>query len=170
MRYVLDSSVAFKWEVKEADSNMAIRLRDESRRGLHELIAPDVFMAELAHAMTRAERQGRVSKAHGWGLLLGILADAPVFHSYPRLVPRAYAIVELPGRSLRLLLRGLGRAAGLFVCHRRRPTRPQPSTAFPVDRLAQRPPVSTVRGTTIRPTVRPFFSLLATDWAGVSHP
>lgn len=92
MRYVLDSSVAFKWEVQEADSDKAIRLRDEGRQGLHELIAPDVFTAELTHAMTRAERQGRVSRTYGWGLLLGILADAPVFHPYPPLVPRAYAI------------------------------------------------------------------------------
>lgn len=92
MRYVLDSSVAFKWEVQEAGSDEAIRLRDEARQGLHELIAPDVFTAELTHAMTRAERQGRVSRAHGWGLLLGIFADAPAFYPYPPLVPRAYAI------------------------------------------------------------------------------
>jgi predicted nucleic acid-binding protein len=92
MRYVLDSSVAFKWEVKEAGSVKAARLRDETRRGFHQLIAPDVFSAELAHAMTRAERQGRVSRAHGWGLLLGILADAPTFYPYPPLVPRAYAV------------------------------------------------------------------------------
>jgi hypothetical protein len=40
MKYVLDSCVGFKWEVAEADSDKAIRLRDESRRGLHELILP----------------------------------------------------------------------------------------------------------------------------------
>jgi len=73
MKYVLDSSVAFKWEVAEADADKAIRLRDESRRGLHELLAPDVFPVEVAHAMTRAERQGRVSPADGWRLWLGII-------------------------------------------------------------------------------------------------
>jgi predicted nucleic acid-binding protein len=92
MRYVLDSSVAFKWEVTEADSDKAVHLRDEARSGLHELIAPDVFTAEIAHAMTRAERQGRISRADGWTLMVGILADAPAFVSYPPLVPRAYAI------------------------------------------------------------------------------
>jgi len=77
--------------VNETDSDKAVRLRDEGRRGLHEFIAPDVFTAELAHAMTRAERQGRVSRAQGWRLMLGILADAPAFHPYQPLVPRAHA-------------------------------------------------------------------------------
>jgi predicted nucleic acid-binding protein len=68
MRYVLDSSVAFKWVVPESDSDKAILLRDETRQGSHELLAPDVFPIEIAHALTRAERQGRVSAADGWTL------------------------------------------------------------------------------------------------------
>ena len=92
MRYVLDSSVAFKWEVVEADSDKAIRLRDEARMGLHELLAPDVFPIEVAHALTRAERQGRVSPADGWRLWLGIMADAPILAPYLPLMPRAYAL------------------------------------------------------------------------------
>jgi predicted nucleic acid-binding protein len=92
MRYVLDSSVAFKWEVAEADSDRATRLRDEARQGLHELLAPDVLPIEIAHALTRAERQGRVSAADGWRLWLAVMADAPALHPHLPLVPRAYAI------------------------------------------------------------------------------
>jgi predicted nucleic acid-binding protein len=92
MKYVLDSSVAFKWEVAEADSDKAIRVRDEARSGQHVLLAPDVFPVEVAHAMTRAERQGRVSAADGWRLWLGIMADAPTLHPHLSLMPRAYAI------------------------------------------------------------------------------
>jgi predicted nucleic acid-binding protein len=92
MRYVLDSSVAFKWEVPETDSAVAVRLRDEARRGLHELLAPDVFAVEVAHALTRAERQGRVSAADGWSLWLAIMADAPALHASIPLLPRAYAV------------------------------------------------------------------------------
>lgn len=92
MKYVLDASVAFKWAVAETDSNKALRLRDDLRAGLLELIAPDVFPAEIAHALTRAERQGRVSVADGWALWLGVMADAPVLHPTLPLVPRAYAI------------------------------------------------------------------------------
>lgn len=92
MRYVLDSSVAFKWEVPEADSAKAIQLRDESRTGLHEFIAPDVFPVEVAHALTKAERQGRVSAADGWRLWLSIMADAPAQIPYSPFIPRAFAI------------------------------------------------------------------------------
>lgn len=42
MRYVLDSSVALKWVLLEADSARAIRLRDDHLNGVHELIAPDL--------------------------------------------------------------------------------------------------------------------------------
>jgi predicted nucleic acid-binding protein len=60
MKYVLDSSVAFKWLVPEPDSDKAIQLRAELQSAVHDLLAPDVFTSELAHALTRAERQGRI--------------------------------------------------------------------------------------------------------------
>jgi predicted nucleic acid-binding protein len=44
MKYVLDASVAVKWVLPEADSAKAISLRDDYRKGVHELIAPDIFM------------------------------------------------------------------------------------------------------------------------------
>ena len=50
MRSVLDSSVAFKWEVAEVHSDKATGLRDEYHQGLHELLAPAVFPVEVAHA------------------------------------------------------------------------------------------------------------------------
>ena len=41
MTYVLDSSVAFKWAIPEADSDKALLLRDEYLADIHDLIAPD---------------------------------------------------------------------------------------------------------------------------------
>jgi hypothetical protein len=49
MRYVLDTSVAFKWVVAEPDADKAIRLREDFRNGIHELLAPDIFPAEMAN-------------------------------------------------------------------------------------------------------------------------
>jgi predicted nucleic acid-binding protein len=92
MKYVLDCSVAFKWEVAELEADKAIRLREEARQALHELVAPDVFPVEVAHALTWAERQGRISSSDGWRLWLGIMADAPILHASLSLLPRAYAI------------------------------------------------------------------------------
>lgn len=57
MRYVLDSSVAFKWVVPEADSARAVLLRDEFQRRVHDLLAPDIFEVEVAHALALAERE-----------------------------------------------------------------------------------------------------------------
>jgi len=47
MKYVLDSSVAFKWVVAEIDTDKAVRLRDQYRQGTDQLIAPDFFPMEL---------------------------------------------------------------------------------------------------------------------------
>ena len=43
MKYVLDSNVALKWVLPEADSDKAIKIRDEFGQGIHQLLSPDVF-------------------------------------------------------------------------------------------------------------------------------
>ena len=48
MKYVLDSSVAFKWELSEVNSDKADALRADFRNGVHELLAPDIFTVEVA--------------------------------------------------------------------------------------------------------------------------
>ena len=90
MRYVLDSSVAFKWAVDEADAEQARRLREDFRNSVHELLAPDVFPPELAHALTKGERQGRLVDAEG--LWADVMSTAPKFHASLPLMPRALRI------------------------------------------------------------------------------
>lgn len=74
MRSVIDSSVAFKWVVPEADTQKAGRLRDDLRLQTIELLAPDVFAVELAHALTRGERQGRIPVGGALVLLADVLS------------------------------------------------------------------------------------------------
>lgn len=50
MKYALDASVAAKWVLPEPDSSKAVALRDDFRQAVHELLAPDTFPAEIAHA------------------------------------------------------------------------------------------------------------------------
>jgi predicted nucleic acid-binding protein len=57
MTYTLDASVALKWEPPEPDSDNANRLRDDFRNGVHDLIAPDPFILEVAHGLAKAERE-----------------------------------------------------------------------------------------------------------------
>ena len=65
MKYVLDSSVGIKGLLREIDSDKAIRIRDDFIAGLHDLLSPDVFPVEVAHPITRAERQLKLWRNHG---------------------------------------------------------------------------------------------------------
>ena len=65
MKYVLDSSIALKWALPEPDTAKALQLRADYRNGIYELIAPDFFPIETAHALTRAERQRRIPQGIG---------------------------------------------------------------------------------------------------------
>jgi predicted nucleic acid-binding protein len=92
MKYVLDSSVAFKWVVVETLTDKARRLRDEFRQGLHDLIAPDVLPIEVAQSLTRAERQGRISPPEASILLADVLLTCPKLHVYMTLLSHAVTI------------------------------------------------------------------------------
>jgi predicted nucleic acid-binding protein len=56
---VLDSNIGVKWLLQKHQSDKARVVRDEYARGLHQLLAPDIFTVECAHAFTRAQRQAR---------------------------------------------------------------------------------------------------------------
>jgi predicted nucleic acid-binding protein len=92
MKYVLDSCVAFKWVVAEADADKALRLRDDYQKAVHALLAPDVFTAELAHALTRAERQGRLTAGEALALWTDVMTTPPQFFPSTPLTPRAIEI------------------------------------------------------------------------------
>ncbi len=87
MKYVLDSSVALKWVLPEADSAKAIRLRDEYCNGIHELLAPDIFPSEIANGLASAERQRRIGAGESAVFLNDVLSAAPAqYHSSTLLI------------------------------------------------------------------------------------
>lgn len=92
MRYILDSSVGFKTLVAETDSSKAQQLCDDYRQGIQELLAPDVFPVEIAHSITRAERQARITPTQGALLLTDMLNRLPRIYPSLPLLPRAYTI------------------------------------------------------------------------------
>lgn len=101
MKYVIDASIAFKWEVAEPHSDKAQQLRDDFRNAVHELLTPDLFPTEVANALLVAERRGRLLPGQGPLLLADVLTTLPRIHpSLPDLVPRAYAIAELTKASV----------------------------------------------------------------------
>jgi len=92
MKYVIDSSIAVKWVLPEADSDKAGAIRDGFRNAAHELLAPDIFSVEAAHALTRAERQLRIAIGAAKTLFLDILTTQPQFFPFQPLMLRAIDI------------------------------------------------------------------------------
>lgn len=92
MRYVLDSSTAFKWVVPEKDSDKALRLRADFQAAIHEFLAPDFFPGEVAHALTRAERQGRITPGEAIDLWSDVMTTPPQLVPSLPLIHRAIAI------------------------------------------------------------------------------
>jgi predicted nucleic acid-binding protein len=70
----------------------ARELRDDYQKATHELLAPDIFPVEVTHALTRAERQGRITPTEGATILKDTLKTLPQMHPYLPLLPRAYEI------------------------------------------------------------------------------
>jgi predicted nucleic acid-binding protein len=81
-----------QWVLPEIDADKAIRLRDDYQNKIHALLSPDIFSLEIAHALTRAERQLRIvvgEAAIHWG---NVMSTAPVGVPSVPLAPRAIQI------------------------------------------------------------------------------
>jgi predicted nucleic acid-binding protein len=96
MRAILDASTAVKAVLVEADSDKAIRLLEEFRRGVHQLLAPEVFLAEIGHALTRAERKKIIPVGDAAVYFDALVTPPPELRSIAPLIGRA---VELSSRT-----------------------------------------------------------------------
>ena len=92
MKAVLDSSAGLSAVLPETHSAKAIRLLDEYRMGMHELLSPDIYGVETLNGLSKAERQKRIPVGDGFRLWRSLLADAPIFHPHSLLLARAYDI------------------------------------------------------------------------------
>src|SRR5262249_39126519 len=78
----------------------AIRLRDEYKQGIHELLAPDIFTPEIANALASAERQGRIKPGEAVILFHDVVRAAPAIHPTSPLLPRALALAIATRRAV----------------------------------------------------------------------
>jgi predicted nucleic acid-binding protein len=92
MKHVLDSCVGFKWCFVEIDADKAHKLRDDYHNAVIDLLAPDVFPIEFAHAVTRAERANRVTPDQGLKAIGAMMTMLPVLHPSLTLLARAYEL------------------------------------------------------------------------------
>jgi predicted nucleic acid-binding protein len=94
MKYILDSNIALKWVLAEPDSATASQLRSAFQKGIHDLLAPDVFQIE-AHALTRAERQGRIVAGQAQLLWADVMLTPARHEPSGVLLPRAIQISSI---------------------------------------------------------------------------
>ncbi len=94
MKYILDSSVAVKWVIKEIFTDKALLLRDDFKNKIHELFSLDIFPIEVSHALTKAERQKRITQPQGGTFWLDVMKTCPFLSPSIPLIPRAYEIAS----------------------------------------------------------------------------
>ncbi len=89
MKYVLDASTAIRWVTTSPTSAKALKLRDEFSQSIHQLIAPSLFPAEVASALTKMERQKIIPVGRARILLDDIMRTPPALMPYGPLLNAA---------------------------------------------------------------------------------
>src|SRR5687768_11824585 len=89
MKYVLDASVAVRIALPTAVTPKAQRLLDDYVLHVHALIAPSIYPAEVASALTKGERTKTIQFGEARRFLLDLLQNPPVLHDYLPLLLRA---------------------------------------------------------------------------------
>jgi predicted nucleic acid-binding protein len=86
---ILDACVAISMLVEENDTPTAPALQADVSNQIHELIAPDSLPIEIAHALTRAERQGKLMVGESRTAFNEFLATCPKLFPYFDYLDRA---------------------------------------------------------------------------------
>jgi predicted nucleic acid-binding protein len=89
MNYVLDVSVALCWVIPRPLSPKARQLRDDHRHSKLRLLAPSIFPAEAASALTKSKRQKLILVGQARLFLDDILSDMPDLFAFEPLLRRA---------------------------------------------------------------------------------
>lgn len=92
MKYVLDASVAVRWVVAGPLTQKAIKLRDEYPRKIHELVSPDIYIDEVASALTKTERQKTIPVGDAAPLYVMVMNTPPLLVSRLPFTTRAIDI------------------------------------------------------------------------------
>ncbi len=67
---VVDASVSLKWALDDEESTEeALALRDDGVRGVFRMVAPSLWLYEVANGLITATRRGRLSPENGSSLL-----------------------------------------------------------------------------------------------------
>lgn len=89
MKYVLDASVAVRVALPTAATPKAQKLLADYALQAHELIAPSIYPAELASALTKGERTKTIQRGEARKFLIDLLQHPPILHDFTPLLLRA---------------------------------------------------------------------------------
>ncbi len=92
MKYVLDVSAALCWVIPRPLTPQALQLRADHRNAIHDLLAPSLFVAEVASALSKCERQKLIPVGDARQLFPKVLSTSPLLHAYQPLLDRAFDI------------------------------------------------------------------------------
>ena len=92
MKYVVDASVALREVLPGPLTGKAQALKTDFLNKIHELLAPDIFPAETASALTKAERQKLSAVGDGAAYYAKLASAWPDLRPYYPLIGRAMDI------------------------------------------------------------------------------
>lgn len=95
---VVDASVALKWVLNEELSLEAHTLFSVWKARNAELVAPDLFLYEVAHVLYRQQRSGSFTLERSWFAFLNVREQVTVRALTPQVTFRAFQIGNATGR------------------------------------------------------------------------
>ncbi|MEI8021737.1 MAG: type II toxin-antitoxin system VapC family toxin [Schlesneria sp.] len=94
MKLVIDASIGIKAILPEQDSAQALQLRDDFRKGIHQLFAPDLYFLEVGNVLVMAARAGKFPVADLPFTYSELIRHQPIICPSTSLFPRAFAIAS----------------------------------------------------------------------------
>ncbi len=94
MKLVIDANVGISAALKEINSAKALQLRDDFRKGIHQLFAPDLYFLEVGNVLVMAARTGKILTSDLPVLYADLLWHQPIICPSTSLFPRAFAIAS----------------------------------------------------------------------------
>ena len=94
MKLIIDSSIGVKTIIPEHDSAKAWQLQSDRRKGIHELLAPDLYLLEVSNILISAHRAGKVSAMDLPFTYVEMFRQQPVICPVTAYLPSAFKIAS----------------------------------------------------------------------------
>lgn len=94
MKLVIDANIGLSTLLPEPDTAKALQLSADFRKGIHELLAPDLYLLEVGNTLVNAARSGKIPQSGLPVMFADLMRTLPVMYQSASLFPRAYAIAS----------------------------------------------------------------------------